>query len=410
MATTSQQKKPPRPWWSKLILWTVFGLLALGASMLSFSPALPEPQPLSGQTALDGRKALSALRKAASDSGQTHVRLTWAQAQALIRLGESARSQERFAMRQRNANEAQLMASKRLPLGFWVNATAWVKAKEDGKPLIHGQVGLMPVPSVFVDPLFNLGRWWLQRRNIMLPSLAELVPYLAIDKTSLSAQLTIPADTGLLLALPLQPMVGSDPIDPALVEAHYCRLANNNVRSPADSLAVQVNRAFEGSGQDDGRARLVALGMFTGSPDLIRLVGRSAREVRKCPIAMADATLLGRRDLARHWAISAALAATLGSDPSNMMGLWKEMADSVPGGSGFSYADLAADKAGVRIAQGFDRGSENPSLKAWLAKATEEQLLPIKGMNLPEGLATSEPDPGMVKRIEAGLAQRLPRG
>jgi hypothetical protein len=82
----------------------------------------------------------------------------------------------------------------------------------------------------------------------------------------------------------------------------------------------------------------------------------------------------------------------------------------VPGGSGFSYADLAADKAGVRIAQGFDRGSENPSLKAWLAKATEEQLLPIKGMNLPEGLATSEPDPGMVKRIEAGLAQRLPRG
>ncbi len=410
MSTTSQQKKPSRAWWKKVMFWTAFGLFMLVAAMISFSPALPEPQPFSAQTALEGRRALSSLRKSASEGGQTQVSLSWAQAQALVRLGESVRGQERFALRQKGVGEAELLASKRLPFGFWINASAWVRGAEDGKPLIHGQIGHLPIPSAFVDPLFNLGRWWLKQSGISLPPLADLVHHIAIDRASLSARLTIPADTGLLMALPLHPLASTDPIDPALVEGHFCRLVMADLREPARSFATQVNRAFEGQVPDDGRARLVALGMFTGSPELIRLVGQSAKDIRKCPVTMANATLLTRQDLARHWAISAALAATLGSDPSTMMGLWKEMADSVPGGSGFSYADLAADKAGVRIAQGLSGGRQNPQLKTWLATASEEKLLPIKGMNLPEGLATSKPDPAIVNAIEVRLAQRLPRG
>ncbi len=408
MPFTSQQKKPRR-WAMHLVKLILIGLVGLVAAMVSFSPALPEPLPLSAQNALEGRRAISSLRQTARTGRDVHVRLTWEEAQALVRLGEAARGQERFAMAQTGSGEAQLKISKTLPLGLWINATAWVTAGSAGKPMIHGQIGHVPVPAALVDPVLWLGRWWLERRGISLPHFRDVVHKVALDRVGLSAHVTLPANLALLLALPMSPAVNST-IDAALVEAHYCRLVTEQRVAPEEDFAGQVNRAFAGSDRDDDRVRLLALAMLTGSPDLVRLVGKAPDEIKACPLIMAETKLLGRRDLARHWSISAALTATMGAQSSAMMGLWKEMADSVPGGSGFSYADLAADKAGVSIAQGFSGGRQNPALKAWLAKASAEELLPIQGMNLPEGLATSEPDPAIVNEIEAGLAARLPRG
>ena len=58
----------------------------------------------------------------------------------------------------------------------------------------------------------------------------------------------------------------------------------------------------------------------------------------------------GRRDLPKHFIVSAALAASTGSKFAGLVGLAKEVDDS-DGGSGFSFADLAADKAGVRFGE-----------------------------------------------------------
>jgi uncharacterized protein YfiM (DUF2279 family) len=61
-------------------------------------------------------------------------------------------------------------------------------------------------------------------------------------------------------------------------------------------------------------------------------------------------TLQGRHDLAQHFAISAALAAWAGEPLANTIGLDKEV-DDARGGSGFSFADLAADRAGTRFGE-----------------------------------------------------------
>jgi hypothetical protein len=60
--------------------------------------------------------------------------------------------------------------------------------------------------------------------------------------------------------------------------------------------------------------------------------------------------LAGRVDFAQHVALSAFLAATQGGKLSNMAGLYKELADT-RGGSGFSFNDLAADRAGTALGQ-----------------------------------------------------------
>lgn len=65
--------------------------------------------------------------------------------------------------------------------------------------------------------------------------------------------------------------------------------------------------------------------------------------------AIGRPTLCGRHDLAQHFVVSAALAAIYGPRAARELGLIKEMSDA-QGGSGFSFADLAADLAGIAFA------------------------------------------------------------
>lgn len=65
---------------------------------------------------------------------------------------------------------------------------------------------------------------------------------------------------------------------------------------------------------------------------------------------LGEPTVQGRRDLAKHFVVASYLAALNGSEAAEAAGLAKEMLDSRPGGSGFSFADLAANKAGILLA------------------------------------------------------------
>jgi hypothetical protein len=61
-------------------------------------------------------------------------------------------------------------------------------------------------------------------------------------------------------------------------------------------------------------------------------------------------TLRGREDWSRHYTLSAALTVLENSLVSDAAGLLKEELDALTRGSGFSFGDLAADRAGVRFA------------------------------------------------------------
>jgi hypothetical protein len=61
-------------------------------------------------------------------------------------------------------------------------------------------------------------------------------------------------------------------------------------------------------------------------------------------------TCRGRHDWLQHFVVSAALTAQFGPEAAERIGLGKEMLDAQRG-SGFSFADLAADYAGVAFAR-----------------------------------------------------------
>jgi hypothetical protein len=62
------------------------------------------------------------------------------------------------------------------------------------------------------------------------------------------------------------------------------------------------------------------------------------------------AFLYKRSDLAQHFIGSAALTASVDDQVAKVVGEEKELSDA-QGGSGFSFVDLAADKAGTRFGE-----------------------------------------------------------
>jgi hypothetical protein len=63
------------------------------------------------------------------------------------------------------------------------------------------------------------------------------------------------------------------------------------------------------------------------------------------------AYLYKRADLAQHFIASAALTVAMNQHIANIVGEEKELNDAIEGGTGFSFVDLAADKAGTRFGQ-----------------------------------------------------------
>ena len=95
-------------------------------------------------------------------------------------------------------------------------------------------------------------------------------------------------------------------------------------------------------------------------------------------------TIRGRRDLAQHFVVSAGLTAEVGRLVADTAGLAKELMDA-EGGSGFSFADLAADQAGIIFAERVLSG-QFPLQRLAEPFSVADYLPDVAG--LPEGLSS----------------------
>lgn len=142
---------------------------------------------------------------------------------------------------------------------------------------------------------------------------------------------------------------------------------------------------INGSDQrDNRRAAIFVLAAYLSEKDIAALIPEAANWPRIRPVTL---TLLGRRDSAQHFVISAALAAWAGEPIADAVGLYKELADAHRG-SGFSFADLAADRAGTRFGELL--GGNDARLQALLPdKLSDRDLAPTIN-DLPEAINDRE--------------------
>jgi len=153
------------------------------------------------------------------------------------------------------------------------------------------------------------------------------------------------------------------------------------------TMGLAFLRSTGGAGPDENRAALVAI-MFYLNRWPIEAVVPEARSWPRIP--QRTFALRGRTDLAQHFITSAAIAAAAGVPFADWAGLYKELSDA-RGGSGFSFSDLAADRAGRAFGQLATRDHESARRLQALAgeRLTEDDIMPnVSG--LADNLSESE--------------------
>lgn len=143
-----------------------------------------------------------------------------------------------------------------------------------------------------------------------------------------------------------------------------------------------IKRSKNNNPVEENRALFIVLGAYMMDKNIPQLLGN--KSIGK--LKRKTFYLLKREDLSQHLLVSAAITAL--SDPglAQSIGLEKEVKDS-DGGSGFSFSDLAADRAGITLANTAFRSKREARLvQQRLAKVNNESDYMPNINNLPGGL------------------------
>ncbi len=309
------------------------------------------------------------------------------------------------------------LAVPRNPFGRYLNLTAEVAEVPGGVRIQGLQLGSLPLPGALADWTARLAHRWL-RRDEAYAALADAFSQVSFDENQAtldyrwrpalltqlerkSAELLIaPEDQARMLAY-------AERLD-ALLKPHA-----RGSTVPLVHVMAPLFAHAQGSGDAAGenRAALTALAAYLSSISLPKLLEGDGRSIRRAPRVLLS--LHGRRDFAEHFVISAALAVNGGSRLANAIGLIKEEEDADKG-SGFSFTDLAANRAGVRLGERAI-GESAAQVRQRLADARNDADLLPDFRDLPEFMPEAEFDrrfgpvggpryQKLIDRIDARLA------
>lgn len=209
-----------------------------------------------------------------------------------------------------------------------------------------------------------------------------------------------------------------DSVDPSIVTLYQQHLdARNRATEP---FVNHINRVFSLAlqrSQDhdpvkENTAALWALAITFGNQRFARMAG--VEPDYSMPKFNA-VKLRERLDLRLHFLYSVVLQQVGRSQFGLNIGELKEVLDTNDGGSGYSFADLAADKAGLRFAELATQNAESARYvqRALAAAASEIAFMP-QVRDLPEGLSESkfkalfgDVNSDAYKRLEAEIDARI---
>lgn len=279
----------------------------------------------------------------------------------------------------------------KLPIRPYLNVSLRVEDK-DGIPQPRGlSLGRVPIPDFLTGLLVNLaleqvyGTSQYQLAEEVVQDL-DLKPGLVVITYVWQPDLIERARDSLLGGT-----------DREALAAYYNHLAALHADGVARSgsvtgalkplFAEAERRSRERDPVVENRALLLVLGAWGNGRGMEKLVPQNQRQGRLTPFRLS---LDGRKDFGQHFLTSAALVSAGDSALSDAIGLFKEVTDADVG-SGFSFTDLAADRAGTRFGELATSSAEQARrVQELLAAGIEETDIMPPVRDLPEHMRKAE--------------------
>ena len=380
--------------WLTAVLVLLGGMVLLALLATSAHPLVPRARAATGQQVQLTRDLFEAARISRIQHKPVPVQFDQAQLDAATTMIGQGFPPNRLAA-QLDGDRLTVTASRPL-LGRWLNVRAQASGKSAGFPDLAVRVGAIPIPAWMTKLALGIARRVLILRGANLPPLDQLVAGTDIGKGRVTARIMLP-HTGLVEQASSS---GAMVIDDDEVARIYCKLASEQRASFDPLLAHQLRRAIavsDGTRSGDGAA-LVALAMLAVNQQVGQLADDADVKAAKCAPPPGQLTLQGRTDSPKHWTLSAALEVTTGRNFTVAMGEWKELSDSLAKNpflakgdtSGFSFVDLATDRAGFFWARRLTDPETLAAARAKLARADDEMLLPRAALALNDGMPNAQ--------------------
>ena len=253
--------------------------------------------------------------------------------------------------------------------------------------------GNLYLPGFIINSAMRFGAWLLFDTNVS-QTVAQLLTNIKVSDEKIILVTTKATDFKSRINSSLKDIADiaktvsqNANVTPDKIEQYLSKL--DQVSSQSNSLSHFVNavmqqamlNSIDGNPVEENTAALWALAIKFGSLKFARLAGIDGN------IQQQSMTLSGRPDLSLHFLYSAMLQQVGRENIGLKIGEFKEILDSAKGGSGFSFADLAADKAGLAFAEYLTRNNKT-ALKAQdiLVNRIDESIFFPFIHDLPEGM------------------------
>lgn len=283
-------------------------------------------------------------------------------------------------------NAGEIRLSVAVPGKRFLNFRSTLQSTNGKLEVSKASLGAMPVPGAAVDfvltravAAYGFGKEWQLA--------AQAIQNVAVDPASGSVAVTYIWQPSILEHARAAAMQEDDIRHLQAAHSSFAGLVAHRAPGSKVTLAEVLKATFSGAENDTakrGRAALLVLASYLAGKDLPALVPAARNWPR---IRWVNITLAGRHDLAQHFVISAGLAAWAGEPIADAIGMYKELEDARHG-SGFSFVDLAADRAGTRFGEAL---MANPAqlFAAMKNELVDASLLPPVA-DLPESLHDAE--------------------
>ncbi len=289
-----------------------------------------------------------------------------------------------------------------MPLLKWVNGRATLHSSAHGLSVSGMRVGMIPIPAPIA---LWITRTFLDRalQDDLGTELLNSVGPVEIGNDRVKVSVGMPSARRNQIAKRAK-MAARDFGDVSTTEQVHdyvmaldTAVANGTIE-PVDSIApflsFVLQRASEkmsgGSNNNEAQAALLALSVYCGHNRFEDIVGDAMpAAIQNRSGGCYTAQLSGRTDLKLHFVVSAGLHTLSDSGVAFAVGEIKELLDSNTGGSGFSFDDIAADRAGIRFAMRI-LDAKPDELASLAARIKSEKDIFPSIQALPSGMARED--------------------